>query len=292
MTRSPNSAPNTSPNRSTGRSPWLLVLVFRLLLLGVGSGISLILGILFAIIYPNPNPEKPLLPKILKPLDNQKPTISPNSNSTPKSTPENLTSQLTTSQRQEAQTKLRQLQAQQQSLRGGILQLEKEIGVSAQDEALEARLETISLQLQAQQASGSDTSSGATGSINQTAASSQTISSADKLKVTLPSDVLFEENSSTLRPDAGLILDKIVADLRKTPKSTIRIAVHTKVAAKAQENRKLSFSRAKAVEQYLASALDDQYRWLVVGYGETRPLVSNDTDANGRRNRRVEISVD
>ncbi|NER29539.1 MAG: OmpA family protein, partial [Symploca sp. SIO1C4] len=168
----------------------------------------------------------------------------------------------------------------------------KKIGASPREEAIDARLKAISLQLQAQQASGSDASPGPTGSTNQPAASSQTISSADKLKVTLPSDVLFEENSSTIRPDAGLILDKIVADLRNTPKSTIRIAVHTEVAAKAQENRKLSFSRAKAVEQYLASALDDQYRWLVIGYGETRPLVLNDTDANGRRNRRVEIAVD
>lgn len=292
MTRSPNSAPNTSVKPSTGRSPWLLVFIFRLLLLGVGSGIALILGILFAIIYPHPNPEKPLLLKMLEPLENRTPVISPNSNSTPGSIPINPPSKLTTSQRQEAQAELRQLQAQQQALKGGIARLEKKIDLSPRDEALEARLQAISLQLQAQQASGSDASSGTVGSTNQTTASPQTISLPDKLKVTLPSDVLFEENSSTLRPDAGLILDKIVANLRNTPKSTIRIAVHTEVAAKAEENRKLSFNRAKAIEQYFASTLDNQYRWLVIGYGETRPLVLNDTDANGRRNRRVEIAVD
>ncbi|NEQ62983.1 MAG: OmpA family protein, partial [Moorea sp. SIO4A1] len=35
--------------------------------------------------------------------------------------------------------------------------------------------------------------------------------------------------------------------------------------------------------------LDDPYRWLIIGYGETRPLVANDTEVNQQRNRRVEI---
>jgi outer membrane protein OmpA-like peptidoglycan-associated protein len=111
------------------------------------------------------------------------------------------------------------------------------------------------------------------------------------LKVTLPSDVLFEQSNSVLRQEAGLILDKIVADLRNYPASTIRIGAHTDTQGEAEDNRELSFRRAKSVEQYLARTLGKQYRWLVVGYGETRPLVANDTNANEQRNRRVEIAV-
>jgi outer membrane protein OmpA-like peptidoglycan-associated protein len=113
-----------------------------------------------------------------------------------------------------------------------------------------------------------------------------------KLKVTLPSDLLFEENNSILRSEASLILDKIVADLRSYPASTILIAAHTDATAATEDNRELSFRRAKAVEQYLAKTLGNQYRWLTVGYGETRPLVPNDTPADKQRNRRVEIAVE
>jgi outer membrane protein OmpA-like peptidoglycan-associated protein len=114
---------------------------------------------------------------------------------------------------------------------------------------------------------------------------------AEKLKVTLPSDSLFEPDNSLLRPDAGLILDKIIADLRDSPSSTISIAAHTD-AKDADDDRELSFRRAKAVEQYLARALGDRYRWLAIGYGGTRPVVPNDTSANQQRNRRIEIAVD
>jgi outer membrane protein OmpA-like peptidoglycan-associated protein len=102
----------------------------------------------------------------------------------------------------------------------------------------------------------------------------------------------LRENNSILRPEAGLILDKIVADLRDYPSSTIRIAAHSDTDGEAEDNRELSYRRAKAVEQYIASALGEKYRWLVVGYGETLPLVANDTSANQQRNRRVEIAVD
>jgi outer membrane protein OmpA-like peptidoglycan-associated protein len=113
-----------------------------------------------------------------------------------------------------------------------------------------------------------------------------------KLKVTLPSDLLFEPSNSILRSEASLILDKIVADLRTYPSSTIRIAAHTDATGEAEDERELSFRRAKAVEQYLANALGTQYRWLTVGYGQIRPLVPNTTVSNQQRNRRVEIAVD
>ena len=43
---------------------------------------------------------------------------------------------------------------------------------------------------------------------------------------------------------------------------------------------------------YLLNALGDNYRWLVVGYGSSRPLANNNTETYRQLNRRVEIAVD
>ncbi len=292
MTQSANSAAKTSPDKSTGRRPWLLVLIFRLLLLGVGGGLALVLGIILANFYPNPNPEKPLLLKMLERLDKKMPAVSQkNSPTLVASTTTSPPLQLTPVQRQQAQAQLTQLQGQMKQLGEGVANLETQLGSSRPNDVLESRLQAISLQLQGVAAPDPGDSSVEGEPTNQPPASSESLLQGDKLKVTLPSDILFEESNSILRPEAGLILDKIIADLRDYPSSTIRIAAHTDTAREDEENRELSFRRAKSIEQYLARALGTQYRWLVVGYGETRPLVANDTNANQQRNRRIEIAV-
>lgn len=291
MTQSASSAAKTSPDKSTSRHPWLLILIFRLLLLGVGGGLALILGIVLANFYPNPNPEKPILLRVLERLDNKTPPTSPNPSPTLVPDTTNPPPQLTPVQRQQAQAQLTQLQAQLKALSDGILVLETQLGTSSPNENVEARMQAISLQLQGVTPPSSNASSVVNGGANQPAGVSKSLFQGDKLKVTLPSDVLFEESNSILRSEAGLILDKIVTDLRNYPSSTIRIAAHTDATGEPEDNRELSFRRAKAVEQYFASALGKQYRWLVVGYGETRPLVANDSDADQQRNRRVEIAV-
>jgi len=290
VSKSSNSAAKTSPKQSTSRSPWFLIFIFRLLLLVVGGSSALILGIVLANIYPNPNPQKPLLPRMLDTLAGQAPATSPSSSPTQVINPVQEPLQLTPSAKEQAETRLRQLQEQQTALRESIGVLEQQIGTSRPSEPTEVRLQALSRQLQDGNASNLDVSS--QGSITSPASKvSEVVFPTDKLKVTLPSDILFEENDSVLRSEASLLLDKIVADLRDYPGATIYIAVHTDALGEAQQNRELSFRRAQAVEQYFKRTLGNQYRWLVVGYGETRPLVAEDTDANQQRNRRVEIAV-
>jgi len=50
--QSANSEAQTAPKESKGRLSWLVTLVFRLLLLGVGGGLAIILGIILANFYP------------------------------------------------------------------------------------------------------------------------------------------------------------------------------------------------------------------------------------------------
>ncbi|HEY9831019.1 MAG TPA: OmpA family protein [Stenomitos sp.] len=292
MTQSTRSATKTSSQPSTTRPWWLLVLVFRLLLLGVGGGLALIGGIVLANTYPNPNPQKPLLLKALEGIDKKLPVRIPQS--TPKTSSTSIPGapQLTPVQRQQAQAKLNQLQAQLNSMNEAVATLETQLGTSRANETLETRMQAIALQLEGVSSANPEVQAIANSSANQLMPVSDSLSTADKLKLTLPSDLLFEQSNSILRPEASLILDKIITDLRGYPSSTIRITAHIDADSNADADRELSFRRAKAVQQYLVSALGDQYRWVIVGYGGTRPLIANDTDANRQRNRRVEIAVD
>ncbi len=282
MTQSTNSDAKTPPKRSSNRQPWLLVLIFRLLLLGVGGGLALISGIVYANFYPNPHPKQPLLLKVLDRLSSKQPI--PPANASPATPANNPQSQLTPAQKQQAQTQLNKLQEQLKQLSSEIGALETKLGNNVSNQGLETRLQAIALQIQGIPRDAIENNNG-------TQSPKASLVQSGKLKVTLPSDILFEENN-TLRPESNLILDKIIADLRDYPASTIRITAHTDDTGETQDNRELSFSRAKAVEQYLAEALGDKYKWLTVGDGATRPLVPNDSPTNQQRNRRVEIAVE
>ncbi|HAX87718.1 MAG TPA: cell envelope biogenesis protein OmpA [Cyanobacteria bacterium UBA11370] len=293
MTKSASKPSSKSiPAPSTSSRPWLLIFIFRLLLLGVGGGLALLVGIVLGAMYPSPNPEPPLLLKILPYFGARTPGVS--LKSSPTAVSESVASpvDLTPVQRQQAQAQLNQLQGQMKVLSEQVATLENQLGSSRPNESVEKRLQAIALQLQGVKPPNSNSASPGNNTTNQTAISSDSQLLTDKLKVTLPSDVLFDGKNSLLRPEAGLILDKIIADLRNYPSSTIRITAHTDAAGEVEDNRELSFRRAKALEQYFGRALGEQYRWLVVGYGETRPLVANDTEANLQRNRRIEIAVE
>lgn len=297
MTRSTQSTAKTSPDRPRSRRPWLLIFVFRLLLLSVGGGLAFILGIAFAQSYPNPNPEKPLVVKLWERFVNKIDAVSPtNYPATSEPQTHHSPAELTPVQRQQVAAQLNQMQAQVKGLNDSVATLEDQMGIDRSDEPLEERLQEIELQLQGVAASSEKAASVASSSTELAVALPAFFVQSEKLKVTLPSDSLFGSDNSLLRPDAGLILDKIIADLRDSSSSTILIAAHTdsKTAndKNADDDRELSFRRAKAVEQYLARALGDRYRWLVIGYGGTRPVVANDTSANQQRNRRIEIAVD
>ena len=109
--------------------------------------------------------------------------------------------------------------------------------------------------------------------------------------VTLPSDVLFDAGSISLRAGTSAILDNLVADLRNYEGATVRVGGHTDDAGEAVDNRKVSFARAQAVVQYLSGVLGQKYHWVAIGYGESRPLVDNSSDANQQRNRRIEVAI-
>ena len=54
---------------------------------------------------------------------------------------------------------------------------------------------------------------------------------------------------------------------------------------------KLSQDRAEAVRKYLLSKKIQTARVTSVGYGETRPIASNDTEEGKAQNRRVQLAI-
>jgi outer membrane protein OmpA-like peptidoglycan-associated protein len=76
----------------------------------------------------------------------------------------------------------------------------------------------------------------------------------------------------------------------ENPAMTIRIEGHTDNMGSEAYNQKLSDDRTRAVYQYL----DDKGLGLragSIGYGESRPITSNDTDEGRAQNRRVEFVI-
>lgn len=110
--------------------------------------------------------------------------------------------------------------------------------------------------------------------------------------ITLPSDALFRDTYATLRPEATAILDNVLAELATEGGATIRISVHTDSVGDAQDNRELSLRRAGAIAQYLAPSLPEGYRWVMAGFGESRPIAPGEDDTSLQRNRRIELQID
>jgi len=104
--------------------------------------------------------------------------------------------------------------------------------------------------------------------------------------------VNFDFDKDTLRPDAVAILDEAVAILQKYPQLRVEVAGHTDSIGTEQYNQGLSERRAKAVYNYLTGKGIDAGRLVGPnGFGESRPIDTNDTKEGRARNRRTELNV-
>jgi OOP family OmpA-OmpF porin len=88
------------------------------------------------------------------------------------------------------------------------------------------------------------------------------------------------------------ILDEAVAVLAKYPELRVEVAGHTDSKGKDDYNQNLSERRAKTVYDYLTSKGIDASRLVGPnGYGEARPIDTNETDEGRANNRRTELNV-
>jgi chemotaxis protein MotB len=116
----------------------------------------------------------------------------------------------------------------------------------------------------------------------------------------LPADSLFESATATLTAAGTNRLRSVLSHLQAVyPTRTIRVEGHADnapLSASLQErfasNWELSAARASAVVRHLIDQGDlDPTQFVVVAYGSTDPVASNETVRGRRRNRRVRIAV-
>jgi outer membrane protein OmpA-like peptidoglycan-associated protein len=102
--------------------------------------------------------------------------------------------------------------------------------------------------------------------------------------------VLFDFNKSTLQPASDPVLQQILALLAKDATLKLEIQGHTDNVGGDAYNQTLSEARAKAIVTWLTQHGVAAARLSAKGYGKTRPVADNATDAGRAKNRRVEIA--
>ncbi len=104
-------------------------------------------------------------------------------------------------------------------------------------------------------------------------------------------NVFFENNQYKLKAESFSELNRLIAFLKKSPALKIEIAGHTDNTGTPDYNNKLSQQRANSVKDYLLKKGIDAQRLLAMGYGQTKPIQTNETEIGRAKNRRVEFKV-
>ncbi|UQZ89780.1 porin [Deltaproteobacteria bacterium Smac51] len=101
-------------------------------------------------------------------------------------------------------------------------------------------------------------------------------------------DVKFDFDKSVVKPEFHNEIGRVAEFMKMHPRSTTVVEGHTDSIGSDEYNKKLSDRRAHAVRDALVSVFGvDPARLSAVGYGEERPIATNDTDAGRAQNRRV-----
>jgi outer membrane protein OmpA-like peptidoglycan-associated protein len=110
--------------------------------------------------------------------------------------------------------------------------------------------------------------------------------------VELPADVLFDFDKADIRADAAGALGQLATVLRGFPNGTARLEGHTDAKGDDAYNQRLSERRAAAVKTWLVEREGlDAGRLTTRGWGESKPIASNDDDAGRQKNRRVAVII-
>ncbi len=102
----------------------------------------------------------------------------------------------------------------------------------------------------------------------------------------------FASGASQIQPANFDLLAKVEKAIDVFPNSELIIEGHTDAYGGDDFNQKLSQERAESVKQYMINAMRIQdFRLIATGYGETRPVASNETEAGRTKNRRIDVVI-
>jgi OmpA-OmpF porin, OOP family len=104
-------------------------------------------------------------------------------------------------------------------------------------------------------------------------------------------NIYFDFDKTTLKSQSFVELDKVVDFLKRNSTVSIEISGHTDSKGSDTYNLNLSQGRSQSVVDYLISQGIDSSRLQAQGYGESKPIDSNETEEGRANNRRVEFTV-
>lgn len=103
--------------------------------------------------------------------------------------------------------------------------------------------------------------------------------------------IQFVQSKAELLPDAQPALEQLLAFLTSNPTAEIELSGHTDNQGDFDENIRLSKQRVDLVKDLLVKSGIAPSRIVTRGYGPTRPIASNNSEATRQLNRRVEMIV-
>lgn len=114
----------------------------------------------------------------------------------------------------------------------------------------------------------------------------------DSLYAARSAEVYFAFSKADLTPEAGSVLDSIVASLHADPHNLrIRITAHTDSIGSPEANTALSKRRAESVRQKLLQRGLGEAQIEISAFGERRPAATNATEEGRQRNRRATLEI-
>lgn len=111
-------------------------------------------------------------------------------------------------------------------------------------------------------------------------------------KIEIKEKIQFAHDKATILQASYGLMDEITTVLKNNPQiQKVQIQGHASSEGDAAHNMELSDERAKSVMQYLVDHGIAKERLTAKGFGETRPIADNATEAGREKNRRVEFVI-
>jgi len=111
-------------------------------------------------------------------------------------------------------------------------------------------------------------------------------------RIEIHEKVQFEYNSANILEVSHSLLNEVADVIKKTARiKKIQVEGHASSDGADDYNMRLSDKRAKAVRAYLVTQGVDKEKLVAKGFGETKPIADNETEAGREKNRRVEFNI-
>ena len=107
----------------------------------------------------------------------------------------------------------------------------------------------------------------------------------------MPGRITFDFGSANLKSEYYEVLNSVAIVLKEYDKTYIDVYGHTDSIGSHNYNYKLSNRRANCVAEYIIAQGCNVHRFSIQGFGETRPIASNNDKPGRAQNRRVEIEI-